>query len=358
MNDDKLKDEALDNLFKAILCLETIDECYKFFEDLCTVLELKSLSQRLQVAKMLSEHHVYSDIVKQTGASTATISRVNRSLNYGSDGYDIVFKRLALKNGKPKTEINNNYYDNFSYYYDDLTKNVNYKKRASYFNNIIERFNGNTSGTLLDLACGTGSISEEMARLGYDVIGTDISEGMLNVAMNKKFNSGLDIQYLKQDMRKLNMFGTIDNILCVLDSLNHLPNLDDIKQTFSRVSLFAEPNGLFIFDMNTIYKHREILSNNSYIYETNNVFCAWENYYNQDSENNQVDIVLNFFEYQEDGSFHRYIEEFSEWAYNVDDILEILENVGFMLLAMYDDDTFNPIHESSERIVFVARKVR
>lgn len=101
MNDDRLKEKALDELFQAILCLENIEECYKFFEDLCTVLELKSLSQRLQVAKMLSERHVYSDIVKQTGVSTATISRVNRSLHYGSDGYDIVFNRLkSLENNK------------------------------------------------------------------------------------------------------------------------------------------------------------------------------------------------------------------------------------------------------------------
>lgn len=95
---NKLKDKNVDELFKAVLCLETIDECYNFFEDLCTVLELKSISQRLQVAKMLSEHHVYSDIVNETGASTATISRVNRTLNYGSDGYEIIFERLKKKN--------------------------------------------------------------------------------------------------------------------------------------------------------------------------------------------------------------------------------------------------------------------
>ncbi len=94
----KLRDKNLDNLFEAILCLETVDECYSFFEDLCTVLELKALSQRMQVAKMLSEHHVYSDIVTETGASTATISRVNRSLNYGSDGYAIVFDRMKKNN--------------------------------------------------------------------------------------------------------------------------------------------------------------------------------------------------------------------------------------------------------------------
>lgn len=91
---NKLKDKSMDNLFDAVLCLKTREECYAFFEDLCTVLELKAISQRLQVAKMLSEHNVYNDIVNATGASTATISRVNRSLNYGCDGYDIVFKRM------------------------------------------------------------------------------------------------------------------------------------------------------------------------------------------------------------------------------------------------------------------------
>ena len=90
----KLKDMNVDYLFKAILSLETMDECYNFFDDLCTVPELKALSQRLEVARMLSEGRVYSDIVAKTGASTATISRVNRSLTYGSDGYKVVFERV------------------------------------------------------------------------------------------------------------------------------------------------------------------------------------------------------------------------------------------------------------------------
>lgn len=94
---NKMKDKYIDDLFDAILTLETPEECYDFFGDLCTVLELKSLSQRYQVAKMLTEHHVYSDIVSETGASTATISRVNRSINYGNDGYSIVFDRLKKK---------------------------------------------------------------------------------------------------------------------------------------------------------------------------------------------------------------------------------------------------------------------
>lgn len=106
----KLKEYHVDYLFDAILELRTKEECAKFFEDLCTVQELKAMSQRIQVAKMLSENRIYSDIVQQTGASTATISRVNRSLQYGSDGYDIVFERLnekakaAQTPGKPKDE--------------------------------------------------------------------------------------------------------------------------------------------------------------------------------------------------------------------------------------------------------------
>lgn len=93
----KIKTEAVDKLFDAILCLETREECYSFFEDLCTVNELLSLSQRFDVATMLRDNKTYMEIVEKTGASTATISRVNRSLNYGSDGYELIFERLGAK---------------------------------------------------------------------------------------------------------------------------------------------------------------------------------------------------------------------------------------------------------------------
>lgn len=97
MEISKLKDENMDNFFKAVLTMKSIDDCYKFFEDICTVNELKSISQRFAVAKMLNDKCVYTDIVAKTGASTATISRVNRTLNYGADGYKLVFERLSDK---------------------------------------------------------------------------------------------------------------------------------------------------------------------------------------------------------------------------------------------------------------------
>lgn len=93
----KIRTEAVDHLFEAILCLQNAEECYAFFEDICTVNELLSLSQRYEVARMLRNHNTYLEIAEKTGASTATISRVNRSLNYGSDGYDMVFNRMEQK---------------------------------------------------------------------------------------------------------------------------------------------------------------------------------------------------------------------------------------------------------------------
>ncbi|MDE5792490.1 MAG: class I SAM-dependent methyltransferase, partial [Oscillospiraceae bacterium] len=161
-------------------------------------------------------------------------------------------------------------YNNFAEFYDNLTKNVNYTKRAERLHYIIQKYiQTDTDGTLLlDLACGSGSLSEELAKLGYDVIGVDNSPAMLNQAMQKKLESNLEIQYLCQDMRELDMFGTIDITVCMLDSLNHLDSLEDIQKVFQKVSLFAQPKGLFIFDMNTLYKHHEILNNQVFLYDT------------------------------------------------------------------------------------------
>ena len=203
------------------------------------------------------------------------------------------------------------------------------------------------------MACGTGSMSQEMAMLGYDVIGVDLSEEMLGQAIEKKFENGLNIQYLCQDMRKIDMFGTIGVTLCVLDSINHLPNIQDVKKVFERVSLFSEKNGLFIFDINTPYKHRNILSDNTFTYETENVYCVWENTLVPDSL--EVKMKLEFFELQENGMYSRSSEEFSEKAYQESDIEQILHDTGFEVTAKYGDDTFSVPVSDTQRIIYVTR---
>ncbi len=244
-------------------------------------------------------------------------------------------------------------YSVFARYYDELTANINYKKRAEYFNEIIKKFKTTTGNILLDLACGTGSISEEMTRLGYDVIGVDNSQEMLGIALDKKFESGLNIQYLCQDMRNIDMFGTIDVTICALDSINHLASVDDVKKVFERVSLFSEYNGLFIFDVNTLYKHRKILANNTFTYETDGLYCIWENSLNPD--NDEVKMNLEFFEREENNLYSRSSDSFSEKAYSEETIEKLLSENNFEVIAKYGDDTFNSPSETSQRIIYTAR---
>lgn len=246
-------------------------------------------------------------------------------------------------------------YGNFAHYYDILTGNISYKDRAAYFDMLIKK-HGGKKDLLLDLACGTGSLSEEMCRLGYDVIAVDGSEEMLNEALDKKFDSGLNIQYLCQDMTKLDMFGTIDVTICALDSLNHLPDLDAIKQTINRVSLFCEPGGLFIFDVNTPYKHKNVLGNNTFIYDMEDVYCVWQNTYTE--EDNRVEMWLDFFEKQENGSYERYDESFYEIAFDDAVIEKIVAGSGMEIVGKYDYDTTEPPKADSEKIVYVAHKIK
>ena len=208
---------------------------------------------------------------------------------------------------------------------------------------------------MLDLACGTGSIAEEMAKIGYDVVGVDYSDEMLGIALDKKFDSGLNIQYLCQDMRKLDLYGSVDITVCALDSINHLNSLKDIKKVFQNVALFSEPDGLFIFDINTIYKHRNVLANNTFTYETDKVFCVWEN--TLLPETDEVKMNLEFFELEENGLYSRSSDSFSEKAYSEESIEMLLDECGFKVLGKYGDDTLSPPACDSQRIVYAARCV-
>ena len=244
-------------------------------------------------------------------------------------------------------------YSAFARYYDSLTANIDYKKRAEYFHNIIQIYKKTAGNILLDLACGTGSIAEEMAKLGYDVIGIDNSDEMLSIALDKKFDSGLNIQYLCQDMRKLDLYGSIDVTVCALDSINHLGSLADVEKVFRNIALFSEPNALFVFDINTVYKHRNILANNTFTYETDNVYCVWEN--SLVPETDEVKMELEFFELEENGMYSRSSDSFSEKAYSEADIERLLDVCGFEILVKYGDDTLLPPAADSQRIVYAVR---
>lgn len=243
-------------------------------------------------------------------------------------------------------------YDIFSGFYDRLTDNVEYEKRADYFCRLLSMCDIN-DGILLDLGCGTGSMSVKMAEKGFDVIGVDISIGMLGVAQQKMYESGKQILFLNQPMQDIDLYGTVDCAICVLDGVNHLNNSDEVRQTFEKVSLFMNKGGAFAFDVNTIYKHKNVLADNAFIYDFDDLYCAWQNNYNE--EDNSVDITLDFFE-EEDGVYYRSSESFSEQAYGLDEISRWLEDAGFEIIGIYDDLTTNPVMPDSERAVFLAKK--
>lgn len=244
-------------------------------------------------------------------------------------------------------------YDDFSRFYDLLTDNVEYEKRADYFCRLLSLC-GIKNGILLDLGCGTGNMSFEMADRGFDVIGVDSSIGMLNAAQQKMFEKGIRVLLLNQNMQEIDLYGTVDCAVCVLDGINHLPDADDVKKTFEKVSLFMNKGGAFAFDVNTVYKHKNVLADNVFVYEPENVYCVWQNSFN--AADNSVDISLDFFE-EEDGVYYRSSENFTEKAYELSDIRLWLEESGFEVVGVYDDMTTDEVKPESERAVFLARKM-
>ena len=152
-------------------------------------------------------------------------------------------------------------YTCFAENYDLLMQDVNYKERTEYLLSVFESYSKKPS-LLLDLACGTGSFSNEFAKRDIQVIGVDLSPEMLNIAREKSQKEKLDVLYLCQDASRLDLYGTVDGAVCCMDSINHITDINVLKETFKKVSLFLEPDCLFVFDVNTLYKHKEVLGNN------------------------------------------------------------------------------------------------
>lgn len=240
-------------------------------------------------------------------------------------------------------------YSSFAQVYDALTFNVGYEKRADYICEILKR-NGCENGILLDLACGTGSLSELISKKGYDMILVDSSPEMLGFARERM----PEALVLCQDMTELDLYGTINASVCSLDSINHLLKPADVKKTFAAVSLFTEKGGVFVFDVNTPYKHENILGNNTFVYEKDDVYLVWQNSYIRKSRT--VDINLDIFT-RESGVYNRNSESFSERAYNIDDICDWLSQAGFTVTGVYDDMTFDAPDENSQRVYISSVKL-
>ena len=244
-------------------------------------------------------------------------------------------------------------YGSLAAFYDRLMLDANYEKRSDYYLSLFERHGIDNPATLLDLACGTGNLSIPLLKRGVDVIGVDGSQPMLAVAADKLAEESLSMLLICQDMRELDLYGTVNGAVCALDSLNHLCRTADIAAVFARLSLFIEPGGLFVFDMNTPYKHTEILADNVFVFEEDDFLCIWRNQLHERSCT--VDMQLDFFA-QQDGLYARYTDLVRERAYSERTLRRLLAQSGFDTLAVYEDMTIEPLHPQSERMVFVAKR--
>ena len=241
-------------------------------------------------------------------------------------------------------------YHIFSQFYDNLTFNVDYEKRAEYLQSVLSLW-GHEPGLTLDLACGTGSMTLALKKSGWDIFGADGSQEMLSIGMEKAYEKELSVLFLCQKMENLDLYGTIDTCICTLDSLNHITEKAALQAAFDKVALFMNPDGLFVFDVNTVYKHQRILGNNTFVYDTDTVYCVWQNSL---KENNIVSIELDLFE-KTGGVYTRYTEHFKERAYEIGELKQMLTQAGFETLAVYRDMTTDPITETDDRALFVAR---
>lgn len=245
-------------------------------------------------------------------------------------------------------------YGVFSEFYDALTANVSYDTVSQVLSSLLTRY-GKSRGLLLDLACGTGSVSVRLAKKGYEVIGVDLSPEMLSEAQNKAYSAGQNILFLCQDMTALDLYGTVDAAVCTLDGLCHLPNEESVFAALQKVSLFMNPGGVFLFDVNSVYKHRAVLGNNTFVYDTDDVYCVWQNTLLSDGVTVQMD--LDFFEpVSDEGDYVRQSERFTERAYPRETLEALLKKAGFTVLDVFDGYSGKPAHDTSERLLFAVRK--
>ena len=244
-------------------------------------------------------------------------------------------------------------YTSFARVYDTFMDNVPYKEWADYLGKILKEY-GIDDGLVLDLGCGTGNMTEMLASSGYDMIGVDNAEEMLEIAMEKKVESGHDILYLLQDMQEFELYGTVRAVVSVCDSLNYITEEEELQHVFALVNNYLDPHGIFLFDMNTVYKYQTMIGDATIAENREEGSFIWENSYDEESGINTYELAL--FIPREDGLYEKTEEVHYQRAYPLEKIKELIQNAGMELLVVYDAYTMEPPKEDSGRLTFVVRE--
>ncbi len=257
-------------------------------------------------------------------------------------------------------------YTGFAAVYDTFMDNVPYREWGEYIHSMLCE-KGVKDGLVLDLGCGTGTMTEILAGYGYDMIGADNSEDMLELAMEKRIQSGHDILYLLQDMREFELYGTVRAVVSVCDSLNYITDPEDLENVFRLVNNYLDPGGIFLFDFNTEYKYQEVMGDCTIAEDRGVCSFIWDNYYYEEERINEYDLTLFVRETgqpdpdtdepdKEGQLYRRYTETHYQRAYTLEEMQRLLEKAGLVFEAAYDMDTKEVPGDTSERICVIARE--
>lgn len=243
-------------------------------------------------------------------------------------------------------------YADFAFIYDKF-QDIDYNSFTEYYKLLFKRF-GVSPKSIVDLGCGSGNITIPLARQGCSVTGVDLSEDMLALAAQKAFEQGLNILFINGDMTEFTAAEYADAAVCALDGVNYLTNDGDLERLFRRVAEYLNKGGIFIFDLNSEYKMKNILDENSFVYDDDDAYCVWSSSY--DEEDKICSFYIDFFIKTKGGLYRRGEEYQEERAYSPDEIKAAACAAGLELAGCFDDRTLNAPHEESERIFYVLKK--
>ena len=249
--------------------------------------------------------------------------------------------------------MQDNGYSALSAGYDILNSETDYEAWADFIVEIFKKY-GNGVESVLDLGCGTGAMTFALHERGYDMTGGDLSVDMLSVAREECYERDItDILWLLQDMRSFELYGTVNAAVCCLDGINHLTGKGDVAKCFATVHNYLDPDGLFVFDVNTPSKFEDFYACNDYILEDEGVTVCWQNDY--DKEKKICDFYLSVFEEQENGLWKRSDEVVRERCYSREELVSELERAGFEVIGFFGDFSFGEPSENCHRWYIAAR---
>ena len=246
-------------------------------------------------------------------------------------------------------------YTSFAEVYDIFMDNIPYEEWADYLDEMLKEYHI-PNNMVLELGCGTGNMTELLASKGYDMIGVDNSEVMLEIAMEKRQKSGHDILYLLQDMQAFELYGTVGGIVSVCDSINYVTDEKELKEVFSLVNNYLDPRGVFVFDFNTEYKYRELLGDRVIAEEREECSFIWDNYYNAEDKMNEYQLTLFVQSKEEPELYRKYQEVHYQKAYTLEKIKTLIEKAGLRYVAAYDAYTRKAPMYTSGRICVIAQE--